>query len=89
MVLMNDSILSSDAATLRPRKSSLNQYSFSGMKERWSDLVSSTCLAGIRSATSHSEKNSVTRSSFFRPTPLGFRQVVQPRPVACCIEPVN
>ena len=33
------------------------------MKERWGDLVSSTCLAGIRSATSHSEKNSITRIS--------------------------
>ena len=25
------------------------------MNERWGDLVSSTCLAGIRRATSHSE----------------------------------
>ena len=33
------------------------------MKEKWGDLVSKTCLADIRRATSHSEKNSITRSS--------------------------
>ena len=40
------------------------------MKERWGDLVSSTCLAGIRRATSHSEKNSITRSSRSARTPF-------------------
>ena len=40
------------------------------MNERWGDLVSSTCLAGIRRATSHSEKNSMIRSSRSARTPF-------------------
>ena len=35
------------------------------MKERWGDLVSRTCLAGIRRATNHSEKNSIPAIQFF------------------------
>ena len=51
MVLMNDSVLSSDAATLRPRYSSLNEPVVFHQHDWWGDLVSSTCLAGIRRAT--------------------------------------
>ena len=41
-------------------KKNLNQYSLSNMNERCGDLVSRTCLAGARSATSHSARNSMT-----------------------------
>ena len=47
-----DSVRSKDAVTLRPRYNSLNQYSLSNMKERWGDLVSKTCFAGIKRVTS-------------------------------------
>ena len=43
-----------EAVTLRPKYSSLNQHSLSNMNERCDDLVSRTCLAGAKSATSHS-----------------------------------
>ena len=54
-----DSVRSKDAVTLRPKYNSLNQYSLSNMKERCGDLVSRTCLAGAKSATSHSARNSM------------------------------
>ena len=58
MVFRYDSLRSKDAATLRPRYSSRNQYSLINRKERCGDLVSRTCFAGIRSTTNHSDKKS-------------------------------
>ena len=55
-----DSVRSKEAVTLRLKYSSLNQYSLSNMNERCGDLVSRTCLAGAKSATSHSARNSMT-----------------------------
>ena len=57
-----DSVRSKEAVTLRPKYNSLNQYSLSNMNERCGDLVSRTCLAGAKSATSHSARNSMTYS---------------------------
>ena len=55
-----DSVRSKEAVTLRHRYNSLNQYSLSNMNERCGDLVSRTCLAGAKSATYHSARNSMT-----------------------------
>ena len=55
-----DSVRSKDAVTLRPKYNCLNQYSLNSMNERCGDLVSRTCLAGAKSATSHSARNSMT-----------------------------
>ena len=52
--------MSKEAVTLRPKYNSLNQYSLSDMNERCGDLVSRTCLASAKSATSQSARNSLT-----------------------------
>ena len=64
MIRVYDSDRSKDAVTLRPRYSSLNQYSFENMQRRGA-LVSRTCLAGMRKVTSHSNRNSIILASRF------------------------
>ena len=63
IIRVYDSDRSNDAVTLRPKNSSLNQYSLENMKLRWGALVSNTCLAGMRKVTSHSERNSIILAS--------------------------